>query len=161
MKKLNPGELQLDLFCKGIRIDESCTLEEDARLFARTRAGLGSGLELIIPGNLKDLWTNIPVEEDFAQNSPYILKKKGNEYYVIDERNSFEYPVKIPEEPKWYNEKTSSGIPMSKIGVLQGTYLGIYVSNSCGFWYHDPPLNCKFCTTGLNVGVNEVADKRV
>ncbi len=161
MKKLNPGELQLDLFCKGIRIDESCTLEKDARLFARTRAGLGSGLELIIPGNLKDLWTNIPVEEDFAQNSPYVLKKKRNEYVVYDERNSFEYPVRIPEEPKWYNEKTSSGIPMSKIGVLQGTYLGIYVSNSCGFWYHDPPLNCRFCTTGLNVGVNEVADKKI
>lgn len=50
---------------------------------------------------------------------------------------------------------------MHKVGVLQGTYLGIYISNSCGFWYHSPPLNCKFCTTGLNVGVNEVAVKEI
>ena len=45
--------------------------------------------------------------------------------------------------------------------VLQGTYLGIYISNSCGFWHHSASLNCKFCTTGLNVGVNEVAFKDV
>ncbi|HDS31185.1 MAG TPA: hypothetical protein ENN67_09095, partial [Firmicutes bacterium] len=70
-KKLNPCELEIDLFCKGIKIDPSCTLESDARLFARTRAGLGSGLELIIPGDLKDIWMNIPVEEDFVQNTPY------------------------------------------------------------------------------------------
>ncbi|MEW6455931.1 MAG: radical SAM protein [Acidobacteriota bacterium] len=161
MVKLNPGELQLDLFCKGIRIDESCTLDKDARLFARTRAGLGSGLEVIIPGKLKDIWTNIPVEEDFAQNSPYLLKKIEDDYFVIDERNNLKYLIKIPEEPRWYNEKTSSETLMSMIGVMQGTYLGIYVSNSCGFWYYDPPMNCKFCTTGLNVGVNEVAEKKI
>jgi hypothetical protein len=50
---------------------------------------------------------------------------------------------------------------MHKVGVLQGTYLGIYISNSCGFWYHSPALNCRFCATGLNVGVNEVAHKNL
>src|SRR3989304_5369022 len=44
-KKLNPAELETDLFCNGIKIDDSCTLESDARIFSRTRAGLGSGLE--------------------------------------------------------------------------------------------------------------------
>ena len=39
-RKLNPGELEIDLFCRGIRIDDSCSLEEDARVFSRTRAGL-------------------------------------------------------------------------------------------------------------------------
>jgi len=50
---------------------------------------------------------------------------------------------------------------MHKVGVLQGTYLGIYISNSCGFWYHSPAVNCKFCASGLNVGVNEVARKDI
>lgn len=50
---------------------------------------------------------------------------------------------------------------MRRVGVLQGTYLGIYISNSCLFWYSDPSLNCKFCTTGANVGVNEVSWKDV
>jgi hypothetical protein len=60
---LNPCELEIDLFCKGMRIDPSCALENDARFITRTRAGLGSGLELVIPGSIKDVWVNVPVEE--------------------------------------------------------------------------------------------------
>jgi hypothetical protein len=158
---LNPCELEIDLFCKGMRIDPSCALEQDARFISRTRAGLGSGLEIVIPGPLKDVWVNVPVEEDFAQQSCYRLVLESGEYSVVDERQGLRYPVRIPPEPGWYTRSTSRGTPMHKVGVLQGTYLGIYISNSCGFWYHSPSLNCKFCATGLNVGVNEVAVKDV
>jgi hypothetical protein len=48
---------------------------------------------------------------------------------------------------------------MSQIGMLQGTYLGIYINPICEFWSTD--LNCRFCTTGENVGGVEVAAKRV
>jgi hypothetical protein len=161
MRKLNPVELEIDLFCKGIRIDSTCAIGADGRLFARTRAGLGSGLELVIPGDLKQVWMNVPVEEDFAQRSPYLLVKKGNDYVIQDSRNQWEYEVLLPAEPEWYNRKTTSGIPMHRIGVLQGSYLGIYVNNSCSFWFYDPPLNCRFCTTGYNVGVNEEVRKTV
>ena len=161
MKRLNPGELEIDLFCKGVRIDSSCTIHDDGRLFARTRAGLGSGLELVIPGDLKDIWLNVPVEEDFAQHSPYLLVKSSDEYQLCDQRNNFKYGVLIPEEPAWYSKKTGSGIPMYRIGVLQGTYLGIYINNSCSYWFHEPPLNCRFCTSGYNVGVNEEAQKNI
>jgi hypothetical protein len=160
-KKMNPCELEIDLFCKGIKIDESCSLESDARLFARTRAGLGSGLELIIPGDLKEIWMNAPVEEEFVQATPYYLKKKPEGYIVFDSRNNFEYAVKIPPEPSWYTRKTSMGNEMSKVAVLQGTYLGVYISGSCLYWYENPRRNCKFCTTGLNVGINEMKDKNV
>jgi hypothetical protein len=156
---LNPCELEIDLFCKGMRIDPSCLLEEDARFITRTRAGLGSGLEIVIPGSLKDVWVNVPVEEDFAQRSCYRLLRDSGQYWVVDERQNLRYPVRIPPEPTWYTRSTSRGTPMHKVGVLQGTYLGIYISNSCGFWYHSPALNCRFCATGLNVGVNEVAVK--
>jgi hypothetical protein len=158
---LNPCELEIDLFCKGLRIAPACSLEEDARFIARTRAGLGSGLELVIPGSLKDVWVNVPVEEDFAQQSCYELVRERGEYSVRDSRQGFRYAVRIPPEPAWYTRATSRGTPMHKVGVLQGTYLGIYISNSCGFWYHSPSLHCKFCATGLNVGVNEVAAKDV
>lgn len=160
-RPLNPCELEIDLFCKGMRIDTSCALEGDARFITRTRAGLGSGLELVIPGPIKDIWANVPVEEDFAQQSCYNLVKEAAAYYLLDERQGFRYPVRIPPEPDWYTRKTRRGTSMHKVGVLQGTYLAIYISNSCGFWYHSPPLNCKFCTTGLNVGVNELAWKNV
>ncbi len=160
-KPMNPCELEIDLFCKGMRIDESCSLDEDGRPILRTRAGLGSGLEIIIPGPLKDVWVNVPVHERFAQRSCYRLIRRAEEYFVRDDRQGFAYPVQLSAEPAWYNQQTSRGVPMHRIGVLQGTYLGIYISNSCGFWYHSPAMNCKFCTTGLNVGVNEVALKDV
>jgi hypothetical protein len=50
---------------------------------------------------------------------------------------------------------------MSRIGVLQGTYLGIYVNPVCAFWNYEPPLNCRFCTTGQNVGQAEEVDKAI
>jgi hypothetical protein len=158
---LNPCELEIDLLCSGIRVDASCTILDDGRRVTRTRAGLGSGLELAIPGALKEIWTNVPVEEDFVRGSPYLLRKDRDEYRVVDERTRWGYPVRIPREPGWYSRRTSRGTPMSRVGVLQGTYLGIYISNSCLYWYSNPPLNCKFCTTGANVGVNEVAVKHV
>lgn len=157
---LNPCELEIDLFCKGIRLDPSCTLVEDARSVSRTRAGLGSGLELVLPGPRKDVWVNAPVEEDFALQSPYLLLRHGG-YVLRDERDGTEYPVRIPPEPRWYTMRTTRGTEMCRVGVLQGTYLGIYISNSCTYWYADPPMNCRFCATGSNVGVNEVAVKQV
>lgn len=160
-RPLNPCELEIDLFCHGLRVDASCTLERDARLMSRTRAGLGSGLEIVLPGRLKDVWVNVPIEEDFAVASPYRLFKQGGEYRLRDEPGGHVYPVRVPPEPAWYTRPTSSGAPMCRVGVLQGTYLGIYISNSCLFWYTRPAANCRFCTTGLNVGVNEQANKRL
>ena len=169
--RLNAGELEVDLFCRGIRIDPSCVLEDDARAFTRTRAGLGSGLELVLPGPLKDVWLNVPVEEDFAHDSPYRLVRTDlGAYQVVDDRfgranppgdSHRPYPVRLPAQPDWYDRETSKGTLMSRVGVMQGTYLGIYLSNSCGFWYHKPEAGCHFCTTGLNVGVNEIAEKDI
>ena len=87
----NPCELEIDLFCNGARLDPSCTLEEDARRVARTRAGLGSGLEIVIPGRLKDLWMNVPVEEDFAAASPYVVGRDSGGYHVHDTRTGTNY----------------------------------------------------------------------
>ena len=50
---------------------------------------------------------------------------------------------------------------MNRIGVLQGTCLGIYINPVCAFWNYDPALNCRFCTTGQNVGTSESLEKSV
>jgi hypothetical protein len=81
---------------------------------------------------------NVPVEEDFARASPYRLVKADGQYRLKDDRSGLGYPVRVPPEPAWYVRHTSAGTPMRRIGVLQGTYLGIYISNSCLFWYSDP-----------------------
>ncbi|MEJ2368282.1 MAG: hypothetical protein P8Z49_08030 [Acidobacteriota bacterium] len=162
MPKLNPAELEIDLFCKGVRIGEGCTLEKDARSFSRTRAGLGSGLEIILPSPHKDIWMNAPVFEPFVESTPYKLVKRDGEYLVEDTRNGAGvYPVRVPSRPSWYDEQTSTGVPMNQVGVLQGTYLGIYFGETCHFWRMSPSKACKFCTTGLNVGTNEALEKSV
>jgi hypothetical protein len=150
-RRLNPGELEIDLFCKGIRIHNSCDLDKDARHFARARAGLGSGLELLIPGK-RDIWLNVPVKEKFASYSPYELRLEGNQYSVFHTQDSESYSVRLPAAPDWYTRTTKSGVAMREIGVLQGTYLGIYLGKACAFWNSDPRENCQFCITGLNVG---------
>ncbi|HEY3382007.1 MAG TPA: radical SAM protein [Vicinamibacterales bacterium] len=161
---LNACELEIDLFCRGIRIPGDIPLD-GARGISRTRAGLGSGLEIVIPGGswMKDrIWVNVPVQESFAQQSPYVLEGSPRDgYRVRDERSQTRYDIEIPPEPVWYARTTTRGIPMNRVGVLQGTYLGIYINNVCAFWNYSPSLNCRFCTTGTNVGEHEVVDKAV
>lgn len=161
MPRFNPAELEIELLCRGITVDPSCTLEEDARGYHRTRAGLGSGLEIIIPGDLKDVWCNIPVEEAFVEATPFSLRKSGSQYLVADARDRQEYAVSLPPEPEWYARKTSTGKDMSAIGVLQGTYLGVYISETCRYWDPGNDRHCKFCTSGLNVGKAEALRKKV
>jgi sodium-dependent dicarboxylate transporter 2/3/5 len=158
---LKPVELEIELFCRGMRIDASCHAGEVARRITRTRAGLGSGLEIVIPARPKGIWVNVPVVEQFAQGSPLVLLQRNDSFTVLDERSDEEYRVTIPAEPAWYSRTTSSGVPMSRIGVLQGNYLGIYVSARCLYWAMDGNKACKFCTTGKNVGTAEESRKRV
>jgi len=155
---LKPVELEIELFCRGMVISDSCQTS-DGRRISRTRAGLGSGLEIVIPNRPKDVWVNVPVVEPFAQQSVFTLQKRDDDYFVFDSRTTTEYPVRIPEEPAWYSRKTSTGVEMSRIGVLQGNYLGIYVSNRCLYWTWSPSVACKFCTTGKNVGTAEESRK--
>jgi hypothetical protein len=161
---LNACELEIDLFCSGLRIPDGIPLD-DARGISRTRAGLGSGLEIVIPGGSwlkRRVWVNVPVEEPFVRRSPYVLEGAAGEgYRVRDERSQTVYRIEIPPEPAWYARQTTRGIPMNRVGVLQGTYLGIYVNMVCTFWNYAPALNCRFCTTGNNVGEHEVVDKAV
>ena len=149
---MNACELEIDLFCRGLRVPEEVALD-GARGVRRTRAGLGSGLELAIPTGSwlkREIWMNAPVAEAFARRSPYVLRGNGDRFEVHDDRSGARYPVRIPAQPVWYGWETTRGTPMSRVGVLQGTYLGIYVNPVCEFWAHS--LNCRFCTTGQNVG---------
>ena len=159
-KALNACELEIDLFCRGVRIPPLIGTETPG--LRRTRAGLGSGLDIVIPTHSRlkpEIWMNVPVVEPFVRNSPYTLSRDTYVWQVIDERFDTRYPIRIPAQPRWYDRLTSRDVPMSRIGVLQGTYLGIYINPVCEFWQND--LNCRFCTTGENVGCAESAVKTV
>ena len=158
---LKPVELEIELFCRGMRIDASCHTAEDGRRISRTRAGLGSGLEIVINAEPKPIWVNVPVVESFASRSVFALHQYGDCYVIRDDRDGEDYDITIPPEPAWYSRNTSADIPMSRVGVLQGNYLGIYISNRCLYWSWSPSLACKFCTTGKNVGAAEESRKRL
>ena len=60
---LLPVELEIELFCRGMRVDPASHAGDVGRRIARTRAGLGSGLEIVIPSPRKPVWVNVPVIE--------------------------------------------------------------------------------------------------
>jgi hypothetical protein len=157
MRETNPGILKLELFCRGARVDGSCTLDADTRPIKRTRGGLGSGLDAILP---EDVWVNIPIVEPFAQSSPYIIRKdaKGYSLWKDDELLA---PLKLPPRPAWYEQTSSSGKRFGDIGVMQGTYFAVYPSDLCGFWTMQPRKNCRFCSVGLCIGKTESERKSV
>ena len=160
---LNACELEIDLFCHGMRIPPDVPLM-GARGVSRTRAGLGSGLEIAIPaGSLakREIWVNVPVAEHFVSASPYWLTGGPGGYAIVDDRSGARYEMRLPAEPPWYRWLTSRDVPMNRIGVLQGTYLGIYVNPVCAFWNDSPRRNCLFCTTGQNIGSAEAAVKTI
>ncbi|MFL6196020.1 MAG: radical SAM protein [Thermoanaerobaculia bacterium] len=155
----NSALLKLDLYCKGLRLDDSCLVEEDGgRKILRTRAGLGSGLEVTLPGNL---WTNVPVSEGFASRSPYTLHRERGRY-LLRWNGDDVTPLALSPRPDWYDRPTSTGKPMTRIGTLQGTYLGIYQAKVCEYWTAKPEkVNCKFCSVGLNLGIDDADDKSI
>jgi hypothetical protein len=102
---------------------------------------------------------NAPVAEPFARRSPYGLRERHGAVEIVDERSGRRFAVSIPEKPIWYDWETSRGTPMHDIGVLQGTYLGIYINPICEFW--SSSLECRFCTTGQNVGTAESRVKTI
>lgn len=154
---MNYGKLKLQLLCKGARIPEEILTTPGIRPVLRTRAGLGSGIDVILPNGS---YVNIPVYEKFAQNSEFSIVKKGEKCF-LNRNTSTLCGIKIPPRPKWYDKKTSSGVVMSRVAVMQGSYLAVYPKRVCAFWEMNPKQNCKFCSTGLNVGVHEEAEKKI
>src|SRR5262245_53064389 len=107
-RRLKPVELEIELFCRGIRIDESVDASRDGRRIARTRAGLGSGLELVLTGGRREIWLNAPVLEPFAARSPFrLIAGQDEALQVRDERTGDSYPARLPPEPAWYSRTTS------------------------------------------------------
>ena len=155
----NPALLKLDLYCKGIRFDEEFISEnEGGRKILRTRAGLGSGLEAVLPGGL---WTNIPVLEPFAASSPYHVGVENGAVWIHHDDIGPVAEVQLAPKPVWYDAKTGTGKPMTRIGSLQGTYLGVYPSKVCDYWLEDPKQQCRYCSVGLNLGADDADEKSV
>ncbi len=154
------GFTKIDLFCRGLRLGdpELAQLAEDGGTgIRRTRAGLGSGLELVLPGGVR---VNVPVVEPFTRHSPYTLRRLERGRYALVRDGTEVVPVTLTSRPAWYGLTTRGGRTMDRIGTLQGTYLAIYQSRVCDFWRdRERQQNCGFCSVGLNLGVDDALEK--
>jgi hypothetical protein len=112
----NPAFLKLDLFCKGLRIDASCELAEDARDIIRNRAGLGSGLEVVIG---RDMHANVPVVEWWVQASPYVLCKQEGRYEV---RLDLERLPEGARDAKGFDRSVYAGLDRSPAAANRGPF---------------------------------------
>jgi len=155
----NTALLKLDLYCRGMRLDDSFAVESrGGRGLLRTRAGLGSGLEVVLPGGL---WTNVPVLERFVSDSPYSLHAGNGELTIHHDALGPVTRARLSPRPAWYDRTTSTGKPMTRVGSLQGTYLGVYPAKVCDYWLMEDKEQCRFCSVGLNLGADDADEKSV
>jgi uncharacterized radical SAM superfamily protein len=96
-----------------------------------------------------------------VEGTPYALTRRDDGGYVLLKEGQTICPVRLPRQPAFYSKRTSSGRLMSRVGVMQGTYLGIYPARVCHYWEESPRVNCKFCSVGLNLGQEEDVEKSV
>ncbi|MFV1959931.1 MAG: radical SAM protein [Planctomycetota bacterium] len=112
---------------------------------------------------------NVAVSEAFTRESPYVIRRVeglgGAARYEILEGGEVVTRVQLAPRPAWYDRRTRTGKAMRRIGTLQGTYLAVYPANVCHFWVKGPQRpareNCRFCSVGLNLGVDEEIGKSV
>ena len=119
---------------------------------ARLRAGVHP------PGGY---WTNVPVQESFAAKSPYLLRHANDRFLLEHDALGHVAEIALSPRPDWYTRKTATGKPMTRIGSLQGTYLGVYPSKVCEYWLEKPKEQCRFCSVGLNLGADDADEKSV
>jgi hypothetical protein len=156
------ARLKLDLLCLGARLpDAAWVTERGGRPLLRTRAGLGSGLELVLPGGLH---VNVAVTEPFAQASPYAVEPLPAGDAVRVRREGREVALaRLAPRPRWYDATTRSGRRMSRVATLQGTVLAVYPGRVCDFWvrseHRREPEACRFCSVGLNLGADDEPEK--
>lgn len=130
-----PGALKIDLMLRGIRIDDP---------IVKAWACGSSGIDIMLPQNTP---VNIPCSDEFTKNSPYLIKKRGSGYAITDGKAEAE--VSLIERPAFYNKKTSTGIPLSNIGVVHGSYTVITPSPRCDFFNRS--IECKYCAGNFDI----------
>ena len=102
----NPALLKLDLYCKGIRMDDSCFIEEDGgRKICAPAPGSAAGSRRSCRASCGPTFRCL---EPFAQRSTFTLHREKGKYMVrLDGADVT--AVKLSPRPHWYDEATATG----------------------------------------------------
>ncbi|HOW37026.1 MAG TPA: radical SAM protein [Candidatus Pacearchaeota archaeon] len=100
--------------------------------------------EIVLPGD-------IVAKTIYRPNSEYLIKESEEGPILVRKSGEEITPVKFPPRPEYYNEKTSSGIPMNQVGQLLGLdCMGIILNSYCS--RADNNKQCKFCNINPTTG---------
>jgi len=139
----NPGYLKIDLMLKGIRVDGR-VLKKAGFDKCRDLIDIACGLDIILPYST---WVTVPYIEDFAQESPYELIERDGRFFIFDGSGSVD--VSVVPTPEFYKLKTSTGIPLSNIGLVHGGYITITPATQCDFFNKN--IECRYCAGNLDI----------
>ncbi|RLG91143.1 MAG: hypothetical protein DRO36_04795, partial [Candidatus Hecatellales archaeon] len=140
--------LKVRLMCLGVRGGASVT-----DLGRVGGAGPAGGRYLLLPGTVTPS-TNVPFQGKFVSFSPYSMERlrEGEligEYLLYEKGKPF-LRVGVVEKPKFFDEKTSDGIPFWKLVALHGTeVIGVTVNKLCAYWSEG--IECGFCAIQQNI----------
>ncbi len=137
----NPGFLKLDLVIRGMKISRDSLDSPEISRAIRLSNETGAALELniILPD---EVIVNIPVLACLAEEKPYTLVKKGDGF-SIRAQSGEAVEVRLAPTPQYYDRKTTSGVPMVRIGRTYGGYLALSPNPLCEFIEDD--LACHYC----------------
>lgn len=89
------------------------------------------------------LSSNFQIGITYKKDAPFSIIEEGGKYLLVEKNNVID-EVRFREKPKFYNKKTSDGIPMNTIAQEIGkTKISVAYSNECAL--KDKGLDCKFC----------------
>lgn len=125
----NPGALKIDLMLRGARIEDPVL---------KAWACGAAGIDIMLP---EKTLANIPCSEEFIRSSPYSIRKKGEGHVLSD--GSAEVPVEFVPRPAFYDRKTSTGVRLSEIASVHGSYTVITPSRRCDFFNRN--IECRYC----------------
>ncbi len=125
----NPATLKIDLMLRGLRIADP---------LVKAWACGSSGIDIMLPGKTI---VNIPCAEKFTEASPYVITRKGERHMISDGAGGVE--VSLVPRPAFYDKKTSTGVPFSKIARVHGSLIVITPSPVCEFF--DSKVECRYC----------------
>ncbi len=147
-EKYNPVLLKFELMTAGVRLDEEVKKEVGKTIKGPsfTKAGAGtSGIDLILE---KDVMVSALTYTKGVEKSPFVLTKEENGYVIFKGEKKIQN-VNVFPVPKYYDKKTSDGVPMSKVGQVTGDFVGFALNNNCLYWVEGKP--CIYCSIGANV----------
>jgi radical SAM protein (TIGR04043 family)/putative N-acetyltransferase (TIGR04045 family) len=107
---------------------------------------------------LNDIPVNIPISANFVSDSPYLLKKVGGKYILLEDDKEISEIGVVPE-PQFYRLQTQDGISYQKIALFHGNNcLATTVLQECIFWRSG--RSCAFCGTELSLKSGRTTAKK-